>query len=475
MDPLSITASIIAVLQLSSKVAEYVSTAAGATKQRKCVREGIRACEQILQQLKDEADDSDEGKAWSDTVKTLEAPGAPLGRLAVALTALKIRLEPKKGVDKAFAKLKWPFDEKEVEKIIAAIDREKSLLGLALANDSRKLIHDIKRSAKENGQQLTELIDTIKQTSKDNQDGLADLKDALASVQGSQARLQDGLDRLQNHHEAREDADECKAILDWLTGIDFASQQSDFINRRQAGTGQWLLDSPEFQAWLQTDKQTLFCPGIPGTGKTILTSIVVNELTTHFGDNKSIGVVYIYCNFRRQDEQKAQDLLASLLKQLTQGCSSLPNSVRSLHHDHKDKQTRPSFEEISRAIRSVAALYSRVFIIVDALDEAPFEDRDKFLEAMSNLQQEGQARSNIFATSRPEVGSHFAEHFEGYMSKEIRAADNDVLSYINGRLSTIRRPRLSKFPDLQDAIRKQVVKAADGMYVVVFLFIIAFS
>ncbi|RYP77344.1 hypothetical protein DL771_001139 [Monosporascus sp. 5C6A] len=414
MDPLSTTGSIIAVLQLSSKVAKYVSTAAGATKERKRVREEIRAREQILQQLEDEADDSDEGKAWSDTIKTLEAPGAPLGRLAVALTALKIKLEPKKGLDKAFAKLKWPFDEKEVEKIIAAIDREKSLLGLALANDSRKLIHDIKRSAKENGQQLTELIEAIKQTSKDNQDGLADLKDGLASVQGSQARLQDGLDRLQNHQEAREDANERKAILDWLTPIDFASQQSDFINRRQAGTGQWLLDSAEFQTWLRTDKQTLFCPGIPGSGKTILTSIVIEYLYNEFrkGEIQSdgnIGIAYLYCTFRQQDEQKAEDFLSSLLKQLAQGLSSLADSVKSLHNKHEVKRTRPTLDEISKALQSVAALYSRVFIIIDALDEyqAINGGRARFLSEVFNLQ--ANCGANIFATSRfiPEIQERF--------------------------------------------------------------------
>jgi hypothetical protein len=48
----------------------------------------------------------------------------------------------------------------------------------------------------------------------------------------------------------------------------------------------------------------------------MLTLIVVNKLTTRFGNDKSIGVAYVYCNFRRQDEQKAGDLLANLLRQL---------------------------------------------------------------------------------------------------------------------------------------------------------------
>ncbi|KAL5585678.1 hypothetical protein FOVSG1_013370 [Fusarium oxysporum f. sp. vasinfectum] len=262
----------------------------------------------------------------------------------------------------------------------------------------------------------------------------------------------------------REAATQQGAVLNWLTSVDFASQQSDFIRRRQSGTGQWFLDSPEFQAWLQTDQQTLFCPGIPGAGKTILTSIVVDELMTRFGNDKTIGIAYVYCDFRRQDKQTAEDLLASLLKQLAQSQSSLPESVKSLHDKHKDKGTRPSLDEVSGALYSFAALYSRTFIIIDALDEAPFGDRHKFLAALSNLRQGWQAHLNIFTTSRPEVASHFEEHFNGYMPREIRAADSDVLSYVNGRLSTIRRPRLSKFPELQDAIRKQAVEAADGMF-----------
>src|SRR5271155_4005075 len=72
-----------------------------------------------------------------------------------------------------------------------------------------------------------------------------------------------------------QDDQESQKILDWLTPIDYAPQHSDFISRRQEGTGQWLLNSDQFQTWLNTTKQTLFCPGMPGAGKTMITSIVV--------------------------------------------------------------------------------------------------------------------------------------------------------------------------------------------------------
>jgi hypothetical protein len=199
----------------------------------------------------------------------------------------------------------------------------------------------------------------------------------------------------------RERHEEHQAILDWLTPIDYASQQQDFICRRQAGTGQWLLDSDEFQTWLNTDKQTLFCPGIPGAGKTILTSIVVEDLTTRFRNDKSVGIACLYFNFRRQHEQKLEDQIASLLKQLLQRLSSVPDNVKFIYNQHKDKQTRPSLDEILKTLESIITTYSRVYIVVDALDECQLSGgcRPKFLSSVLGLQARTGAR--LFVTSRP--------------------------------------------------------------------------
>jgi hypothetical protein len=56
------------------------------------------------------------------------------------------------------------------------------------------------------------------------------------------------------------------------------------------------------------------------------------------------------------------------------------------------------------------------------------------------------------------------KEFEGSISLEIRASDEDVLRYIDGRISWLLRSRISKYPDLQNTIRKEILKAVDGMY-----------
>ncbi|PMD49792.1 uncharacterized protein K444DRAFT_548252, partial [Hyaloscypha bicolor E] len=256
--------------------------------------------------------------------------------------------------------------------------------------------------------------------------------------------------------------------IDWLTPFDYGSQQSDYIGRRQPGTGQWLLGSAEYQTWLKSQKQTLFCPGIPGAGKTIITSIVVEELTTHFQSDERIGIAYLYCDFRRQDEQKADNLLGSLLKQLTQCQSSLLRTVKELYERYKDKRIRPLFDKISKALHSIAAEYSRAFIVIDVLDEYQAFDgcRTRFLSEIFSLQAKYGA--NIFATSRfiPEI----TEKFERSLLIEIRTSDEDVRRYLDSQMF-----RLPGFvvgsPELQEEIKTEIIRAVDGMFLLIQLYL----
>ncbi|RYP92526.1 hypothetical protein DL770_001392 [Monosporascus sp. CRB-9-2] len=195
-------------------------------------------------------------------------------------------------------------------------------------------------------------------------------------------------------------------ILDWITEIDYGPQHSDYLKRRQPGTGQWFLQSAKYNTWLAASKQTLFCPGLPGAGKTILSCTVVDDLRKRFHDDATIGIAYVYCNFRRHDEQKAEDLLSSLLKQLSQGRPSLPETVKALYDSHLKGKTRPSLGEISGSLQSVGAMYSRVFVVIDALDECQaVEDcRKTFLSEIFGLQakrefQKPSAESQLYLSS----------------------------------------------------------------------------
>lgn len=251
-----------------------------------------------------------------------------------------------------------------------------------------------------------------------------------------------------------------RAIADWLTPVDYAPQQSDYIAKREKGTGEWLLKSNEYQMWLQQSNQILFCPGIPGAGKTIMTSTVVHNLHNTFRNDSTVGIAYLYCNFRQHHEQKPTDLILSLLKQLTQEQPSIAESVKDLYDNHYLKRTRPSHEEIVRTLQTVITSYSRIFIIIDALDECEdsFANRREFLSDILTLQ--AKTGTNIFATSR--FNHDIEKAFRGSLRLEIRATRVDIEEYLNRRLLNSRRLISEDFP-LREEIKSKIAEAADGM------------
>jgi hypothetical protein len=125
-------------------------------------------------------------------------------------------------------------------------------------------------------------------------------------------------------------------------------------------------------------------------------------------------------------------LLTSLLKQLSQERTSLPDSIKALYEKHKDKRIPPSFNKISKTFQSVAATYSRVFIIINTLNEyqAFNSYRTRLLIEISTIQAKFGA--NVFVTSRfiPEI----TKKFEGSISLEIRTSEEDVQRYLNSHM-----------------------------------------
>lgn len=96
-------------------------------------------------------------------------------------------------------------------------------------------------------------------------------------------------------------------------------------------TGPWLLASHKFKMWLNTNNHTLLCWSIPGARRTALMSVVVDYLRTSFGIDESIGIAYLYCDYKLRNQQKANELLKGLLVQLVQCYLSIYSTAISMH------------------------------------------------------------------------------------------------------------------------------------------------
>jgi hypothetical protein len=191
-----------------------------------------------------------------------------------------------------------------------------------------------------------------------------------------------------------------------------------------------------------------------------LRSIVVNSLEQYF-ERDDVAIAYIYCSYKEQEDQTAVNLIASLLQQLVQRNHVISNDIMSLYHYHKQKQTRPTAGKWSKLLESEVRRLSKVFIVIDALDECPESNgtRDNFLAEIRKLQP----ITHLLVTSRhiPTI----EREFEKAARVEIRASDEDVRRYLERRIeSGGRLVRLLKAdPALQATIANTIVENAKGM------------
>ncbi|KAL7819560.1 ankyrin repeat-containing domain protein [Trichoderma aethiopicum] len=198
-------------------------------------------------------------------------------------------------------------------------------------------------------------------------------------------------------------------------------------------------------------------------------SILVHYLVEKFRYDGSVGVAYIYYNFKRHHDQKAEHMLASLVKQLAQNARTFPEAVQKLHDRHSHVNTRPFLVELSHTLAILIRSFSRVFILVDALDEAEDAERTKLLDHIFKMQEE--SGLNLFATSR--AINTIAAKFNGSVSKEISPSQHDVFQVLNARMSEL--PSFVREDEgLQNEIKASIEAAMGGMFLLAQLYLNSF-
>lgn len=190
-----------------------------------------------------------------------------------------------------------------------------------------------------------------------------------------------------------------------------------------------------------------------------MTAVAIDHLLKAWSDTIGVGVVYVYCNYKAQIDQNVADLLAAILKQLVQARPSIAEPVEHLHKHHAKKGTKPSLEEIFKALQSVLKNYSSVYFAIDALDECSNRaTRRQFLAKLRDLQRGTDLR--LLATSRwiPDI----VDEFDEALMLEVRASDGDVKQFVAGQ--TYLLPNCIQRDDtLQEMVQDKIVQAVDGM------------
>lgn len=420
-DPLSIIGGVASILQISSMVVSLVKGAKGAPNDGQRLLGEINATTALCQTLRDYAEiDAD---SCMETLTALHQNGiSPLDQFRKSLEYLQRKLASASKTDnklQAWAQnFKWPFMKSELLELIASIERQKSLLSIALTSDNLRLSAAIRDET----QRIATKLDIVQHAQEEQGH---DTRLIVRSVDSLNLHQQ-----IEAHKsEYRQSQETRQALLAKLTTVDFQATHADISSRRALNTGRWFLECPEYNSWRsKRSSSVMWCPGIPGAGKTILASLIIDslrdsEMIQHSPGSQQArnGVAGIYCSYQRP--QTTINLLGSLLQQLLLPLTGIPNS------DLAAIATENVFKSFSEAIKK----YQSTYIVVDALDECP--NRLELLKELRQLLEStytnpGDTLLHILVTGRDNVAAELKRELKPEESLEIRSSEADVRSYL---------------------------------------------
>ena len=463
-DPLSIIGGISSVIQISQAVVGYIKAAKGAKEERKRLIVVINSTTAICQSLLDTAEmDPDE---WTQTLRSLTRREAgPLCCFKESLESLQKKLSPERKrttqLNGWTSTLRWPFEQDELRKIIADIEGQKSLLSLALANDNIKLSMAILHTT----QDLANQMKTI-QMSQEVQETAS--HGILANVDAMSIRNEQELQRSR----VEEAYKKKQMLLSQMTTIDFDANHADISSRRTDGTGNWLLNNHEYISWRDENYcRTLWCPGLPGAGKTILTSLVIDSLRRSKTNRQSVerpdcfvGTAGVYCSYQNSDS--ASNIMGSILRQLCDPLEQLPVAAQESAKDSSD---------MVQKIISLFSLYGKLYLVIDALDEC--SDSNSLLKQTQKLLEaakEGQSNTelHILITGRHNATLELHRYLIPDARLDISSDESDVRVYLQQDIR--KHSQLSKWVledgDFEKLVVESILTKLSGMFLLARLY-----
>ncbi|KAJ6496280.1 ankyrin repeat-containing domain protein [Mycena sanguinolenta] len=454
-DLVGLIASVLQLVDTVAKARDYIQDFRDAPKDQQHLLQELDALKPLIRKL-DSLAKQNSTSAGSEMLRQWEEPLEQLETIMRRLTR-KANLS---GIQQFSSRLTWAmWGKDDVQQALDAVERYKGLFNTWLALDTWTLAQDLSSSISKAAQENTadheyiigSLTETIEANAEDNRIHQNYISQSVRNV----ARTQE-----QHHNSIKRNE-----IIAWFSPLNFFPRQVDLFNARQPGTGGWLLETPVFKKWELGYTDTVWCRGIPGAGKTILCAMVVDHLRK-IQDNANTRVAVIFLNHKETETQSPSNVLAAIWRQLVFE-QPLSPIVERLYSKHQEQRTRPSLEDIHSVLCSTASAFSRLFIVVDALDEYPEDARNILLHRLSLLG----SRVSLMLTSRPHVDiKHAISDLE---TIEIRAAENDIREYLEAQIR--KSPRLSRHvrsaPDIRQALETSIVEGSDGMFLLAKLHI----
>ncbi|KAH7072565.1 hypothetical protein FB567DRAFT_205894 [Paraphoma chrysanthemicola] len=342
---------------------------------------------------------------------------------------------------------KWsdPIEEKqaEVERLVALAEAERNRV---IAGG----LSDVQTRQNEQGMKLEKSYQALQQLS-------ADLLGPITRIDQRLSFIEDDLERGKRN-----------AILESISRIKFIVHHRLANSGLVQGSGQWFLNKPNYQQWRDDScSSILWLHGIPGSGKTKLTSLVVAET------KKTCHVAYFYAvrNPAEPERSECDQIVRSLLRQLA--CPSPGGPVLAPLLDKYEDALAGledftdimwSLDDAVETLMELCNLYPAVVLIIDALDEVDPIHRLELVDGLLRIMENSSALVKIFISSRENMD--IFERLESKPNLRIGAQDNaeDIAKFVHRQLKVANLLQGKLPPALKERIPETLIAGAQGMF-----------
>ncbi|RAR13708.1 ankyrin repeat-containing protein [Stemphylium lycopersici] len=204
-----------------------------------------------------------------------------------------------------------------------------------------------------------------------------------------------------------------------------------------------------------------------GIGKSVLASSVIEDLTAKNGLREDTAIAFAYYNYRNTQLKELHQIVGALVKQLCRRKDRIPHNLLQTKHDGLSASlvgTQESFVPL------VEDLY-QVYVVVDALDECPEQERGGILAFITNIvTAQITCHVKVFVTSRYETDIAKAFEDKQIPTIQIRAENvaGDIEIYARSQVEQLQAGKHGKTlyitsVELKEKVIQTLTNRAEGI------------
>lgn len=160
------------------------------------------------------------------------------------------------------------------------------------------------------------------------------------------------------------------------------------------------MESEVYSKWKRNESSFVWLYGIPGCGKTILSSTVTQDILYYCANDPGIVVAYFYFDFTNMDKRKPELMIRSLISQLSEQCIKMPLALEALHSSLDKGNRQPSLDTLMNVLQQMLQGFPQSYLILDALDECA--DQAELMGILKQMARWQLEKMRVLVTSRKE-------------------------------------------------------------------------